>query len=180
MRAAKDIINLQKVRIEQIRRRRAANAIATGINSTDLLPDETQAVSIIEKENQIYKRGLATLRELKGSIEHLKQLMEASQRKLQKDFDTWYARMYEILDTQTSSVLNESVEPIKSIKISVEEEIENQTKAPTISINTKTPSNPIQLPPGVHLTGDKEADDDIIAFYKAKEALMARSRSAYK
>ena len=33
------------------------------------------------------------------------------------------------------------------------------------------------LPPGARLTGIKETDDDIIAFYKAKEALLARKKS---
>ena len=46
--------------------------------------------------------------------------------------------------------------------------------------NEASPSSPskpmIKLPPGVKLTGNKEADEDIIAFYQAKEALFARTK----
>jgi 1,2-phenylacetyl-CoA epoxidase catalytic subunit len=151
------------------------NTIATGFNSNELIPDESQALSIVEKENKIYKNGIVTLRELKGTIERLKQLMEVSQRKLQKDFDEWYARMYELLDTESSVAskdMNETMEYDRAPK----ENIINQME-PSAS---ETPSSRIELPPGVTLTGDEEADNDIIAFYKAKEALMARSRSLHR
>ena len=154
------------------------NKIATGINSDEHLPDEAQALSIVEKQNQTYKKGLVVLKELKGAIEHLKQLMEANQRKLQNDFDTWYARMYEILDTQSSPVLDDEMNHINPHH-TVEGKIQNPMDTQTASIKAEVSSNPIQLPPGVILTGDEEADNDIIAFYKAKEALMARSRSSY-
>ena len=36
----------------------------------------------------------------------------------------------------------------------------------------------IKLPAGVKLTGNKDVDDDIIAFYKAKAELMARSKGS--
>jgi len=39
--------------------------------------------------------------------------------------------------------------------------------------NNCNPTLP-QLPPGIQLTGNKKTDDDIIAFYKAKEILLAR------
>jgi hypothetical protein len=104
--------------------------------------------------------------------------MEANQRKLQNDFDTWYARMYEILDTQSSPVFDDEMNIINSHR-ALEGEIENSMDTQTAFIKAEASSNPIQLPPGVILTGDEEADNDIIAFYKAKEALMARSRSSH-
>ncbi len=36
---------------------------------------------------------------------------------------------------------------------------------------------PIKLPPGIKLTGNKEADDDIIAFFRAKELLLRRAEA---
>lgn len=40
-----------------------------------------------------------------------------------------------------------------------------------------TSARTFRLPPGARLTGNKETDDDIIAFYKAKEALDARNNA---
>lgn len=155
------------------------NTIATGINSNELLPDEARALLIVEKENKIYKKGIVTLRELKGTIERLKQLMEVSQRKLQKDFDEWYARMYELLDTESSLASNNMNETMEYER-APEEEIMNRMEQSTAPTTSETPSSPTELPPGVTLTGDEEADNDIIAFYKAKEALMARSRGLHR
>jgi len=37
-------------------------------------------------------------------------------------------------------------------------------------------SEVVSIPEGIKLTGDKETDSDIIAFYKAKDSFISRSR----
>ena len=191
----KEQINIQRNRIEKIRRNIAMEQV-TGTSSTrtetDVTsPDESRCLSIIEENKKLYKAGLQHLRELKGTIEHIKKLMEKNQRKVQTDFDTWYAKMYEFLESRPENVEQVGVDNvnIKDVKNGHQSQkmetlvpsavgpLRKETETPSISGTDSSSKSTFRLPPGIRLTGNKEADDDIVAFYKAKEALMARTKA---
>lgn len=115
----------------------------------------THYLEEMEISKNRYKKSMEDLRELKAAIEHIKKLMERKRRKMQIDFDEWYGAMYANLEESKRYDKSES----------------SNEASPTSS-----PKPMIKLPPGVKLTGNKEADEDIIAFYQAKEALFARTK----
>jgi kinesin family protein 6/9 len=140
--------------IDEIQRQVKVQEI-TGVNSNvdnTSLNDYLEEIDVSKKR---YKTSMEELRELKAAIEHIKKLMERKRRKMQSDFDEWYGVVYANLEESKRNDKSESC----------------NEASPT------SPSKPmIKLPPGVKLTGNKEADEDIIAFYQAKEALFARTK----
>lgn len=186
----KENINAQRLQIEKIRKAAVMEQVLGAKLDDDTHPDELECLSIIEDYKRKYKTGIEHLRELKGTIEHIKKLIEKNQRKMQKDFDTWYAKMYEILESETqtsNSYEKEKKSALSDDNTNEKDVLANHTydRASVVSqagISTCIERIPkmkeeFKLPPGIRLTGNKEADDDIIAFYKAKEALMARAKS---
>jgi len=148
---------------------------------------ETSYRLAIEREKSIYKEALDKLRELKGIIEHVRRLLEKNRTKMQKDFDAWYRDMCEIrsLSNQPRTELNkENSNMIQANSRAQRTDIPDDKKIDYISessltqnqVHLGTASPTFELPQGARLTGNKEADEDIIAFYKAKEALLKRSQ----
>ena len=180
----RDEITMQKSQIEKLRRDIAIDQIS-GIQRIDV--DSNLAVekriAIIEKMKLKFKEALERLRELKGAIEHIKHLMEKKRRKMQMDFDVWYAAMYDLLDSKPELFMKQN----NAISEGLEGEYEAKRASnvepgePTSTVHgggtgDHLPEPVFKLPQGFSLTGNKEADEDIIAFYKAKEALMARTK----
>ena len=119
---------------------------------SEISSEEMEYRKSIESEKETYKEGFDKLRQLKATIEHMQKLLEKGKKTMQADFDVWYREM--------------CAEPQVISKVA--------THIPVRGCDAARDSMP--LPAGVQLTGNKETDDDIIAFYKAKEALLARSR----
>ena len=104
-------------------------------------------------EKKAYMDSLSKLRELKKTIESNQKVIEAGRLKMQSDFDRWH-------DSCTSAPEHYD-EPIKG---------DDTSQGDDANIEFK-------LPPGIKLTGNKEADDDIIAFFRAKELLLSKASS---
>jgi len=140
------------------------------------------------------------IRELKGGIEHIQRLIEKNRQKMQLDFDEWYHEMCGTDDV----ILNDSVQAetnqtegqlkqmaSKPVNESTTTSLHHPSPASTpshtpVSIptetnqsrqNEKSTEKHFELPPEVKLTGIKEVDDDIIAFYQAKELMKETSLS---
>lgn len=97
--AARAQINTLKGQIEACRRDRAISEVAAseggeGSGAMDAATQEEEArlKAQMEEGKRTYKEGFAKLKELKGEIEHLQHLLEQSRRKLQQDFEGWYAK----------------------------------------------------------------------------------------
>lgn len=106
--------------------------------------------------------------------------METNRRKLQNDFDTWYAQMFDTCDAQATHVTDVTVSEPKQIDQRKYDRDSSEICTPSTilaSARSVEKETDTLLPDGIKLTGNKEADDDIIAFYKAKEILIARSRT---
>ena len=95
--AARAQINNLKGQIEACRRDRAISEVAAseggdGAADTAASQEEARLKMQMEEGKRTYKEGFAKLKELKGEIEHLQHLLEQSRRKLQQDFEGWYAK----------------------------------------------------------------------------------------
>ena len=157
----------------------------------DISPEEKFHCDAIEKEKAAYKETLERLRGLKSTIENAQKMAEKGRLKLQSDFDMWYHHMcceqsqIETSYSSSRSISNSTAS--KSNKIPSKTTPNDKRKSPShvveakrVSEDVKQPDNQAQndfkLPPGIKLTGNPEADEDIIAFYKAKEVLLSRAK----
>ncbi len=140
----------------------------------------------INQEKAAYNETLDRLGGLKGSIEKIQQMVETRRLKLQADFDTWYRQVCSEesrsdddadsrLPTANEDRSKEVAREVRQPSLSVKEVWDHPSSKPE---DVKHPSSETQkefkLPPGVKLTGNRQVDDDIIAFYKAKEVLLSK------
>lgn len=183
---AKETIQYHKNLIEKVRRDTALDYVGNtkNIEEEKCHPDEVTSRQVIEKNVKIYQESFQKLRELKSQIEQTKLQVERGRISLQKDFDIWYERMCIFINEdqhQNSSIdfqkVNEAV-----VRVNAESDIVQQRSRQNYWDNhntsfSKSNGTVFELPPDARLTGVKETDDDIIAFYKAKEALIARNKA---
>jgi kinesin family protein 6/9 len=148
-----------------------------------------------ESERRVCKDALGKLRELKGVIESTQKAIEAGRLKMQQDYDMWYTSSQQSnpdQNTESSSSSYEDLAPPKLPMSSIPKPTTLQGKTstrilpgsprqqedqPPLVENNSTNTTEFKLPPGIKLTGNKEADDDIIAFYRAKEILLSKASS---
>ena len=149
---------------------------------------EIESSQVIEENKKAYEQGFQRLRELKSEIEHIKRLVEKGRVALQKDFDIWYDKMYSIStisntfnDAESNYSTSNGAENVEATCSSTIQKNAQDHPYTTQNYSSKndekfTSKDTFKLPPGARLTGNKETDNDIIAFYKAKEALSARNK----
>ncbi len=162
--------------IEKTRRCAAIEGIGRlgGSNDDESHLVEEESRRAIEGEKKVYQQAFQRLKELKTEIEHIKRLMEKGRIKLQRDFDIWYDKMCNPSETIGG---NSPHTPDQRNIDFIPSEHSEETSVKNLAQHNDR-SN-FKLPPGARLTGNKETDDDIIAFYKAKEALTARSKARF-
>jgi len=103
-------------------------------------------------EKQVYKSSFDQLRKLKTEIETIQKMLEVGRARLQSDFDAWYDHVLKST-TRRSSTSGAKISP-RAAWTSI---------APTTA-PSKTDSS-------VCSTVSSSTDDDIAAFYRAKEEL---------
>lgn len=151
--------------------------------------EEKMHSDAINFEKAAYNETLDRLGELKTSIENIQKLVENKRQKLQADFDTWYRQVcYEenrsnddtgvrLRTAANEDKSNEMIRDIRKPSLPIEagrERVSSKPEDGTLPIAES--QNEFRLPQGVKLTGNHQVDDDIIAFYKAKEALISKCK----
>ncbi|KAL7458244.1 hypothetical protein ACHAWC_009795 [Mediolabrus comicus] len=163
-------------------------------------------------EKKGYKDSLSKLRELKKTIESSQKVIEAGRLQMQSDFDRWHSsctsehtshRGHNIPepspeqedkqikgdDASQGDDANFEFKLPPGMKLTGNKEADDDKKPIMLPPGIKLTGNKeadddrqgddasieFKLPPGIKLTGNKEADDDIIAFYRAKELLLAKA-----
>ena len=66
------------------------------VNEDDLQkadPEEQRKIDAIAQEKEVYKQNFESLRRLKTEIEHVQRVLESGRKKLQKEYDEWYAHV---------------------------------------------------------------------------------------
>ncbi|XP_050749802.1 kinesin-like protein KIF6 [Gymnogyps californianus] len=186
-------INHLKGEITQRHIQRAALAVSSPSEELNTLdPVEEKLRMQIEEEKKSYKAMFNRLKGLKVEIEHLQLLMEKVKMKLQKDFEVWWSE--EAINLQqekpemVSSPNTATVYPqfIKSLQHLSTNSFSETTRVspnedPAGKNNSITSSNPTlktRTPPSsstsIPLTGDSQADADILAFIKARQNILQK------
>lgn len=199
--ATRSTINYLKTTIEQIRRERAMEGLrgdegggAGGEGGgSDGAAGESEAeeqrlMDGMEREKGVYKRSFQELRELKAAIEHIQKLLEKSRHKLQDDFDEWYQAC---LNTEArigpragpSQEASQAPSPVNGGWGTGEQSqqqatppLQHEPQPSNARWHGASPQPAHARSPGVALTGNKEADADIMAFNRAREELLRRQQ----
>ncbi|KNC49808.1 uncharacterized protein AMSG_11935 [Thecamonas trahens ATCC 50062] len=149
--ASRQSINGVKAMIEQLRVERAMQ----GILDDDVHPDapntsapdseEARLKVAVEKEKAKYKRAFYKLKDLRREIEHLQLLMEKNRVKMSQDFEVYYLTL-----ATRAQAASHPASPSQASRASP----------------TPPPTSPLPL------TGNKEADDEILRYQAAREKLL--------
>jgi len=176
------------VAIEKLRKRYAISVISgqeLKMSEGGISHEEKLHCDAIEQEKASYKKTLEHLRGLKGTIENAQKKVENGRLGLQSDFDIWYHKMCSEdsrseseKQSHTSVVSSQErtqdvIQPLPNTVVESRQAIESTSKYinhPTVEAQTE-----FKLPPEIKLTGNAEADADIIAFFKAKQVLLSKS-----
>lgn len=180
-------ITYHKEAIERLRRNHAINMIShTGedLERYNLGNEEKFHTDAIQKEKLVYNETIEYLRKLKGTIEQQRKIVEKARTKMQSDFDVWYREMCSRetsgqtteVNIQQQEILDDQESHAKTKRSDMQKNYQTYLVPPLTSTDSKQEEPEFQLPPGIKLTGNKEADDDIIAFFKAKEVLLSRTK----
>ncbi|NWY50801.1 KIF6 protein, partial [Chionis minor] len=186
-------INHLKGEITRRHIQRAALAVSNPSEELNMLdPVEEKLRMQIEEEKKSYKTMFNRLKGLKVEIEHLQLLMEKVKMKLQKDFESWWSE--EAINLQqekpemVSSPNTATVYPqfIKSsqhlstnsfsetTRVSPNEDPAGKNNSITSSSPTLKPRTPPNSSTSIPLTGDSQADADILAFIKARQNILQK------
>ncbi|KAM6272190.1 kinesin-like protein KIF6 isoform 4-T4 [Spheniscus humboldti] len=155
-------------------------------------PVEEKLRTQIEEEKKRYKTMFNRLKGLKVEIEHLQLLMEKVKVKLQKDFEVWWSEESINLQQENPEMVSSpnttTVYPrfIKSSQHLSTSSFSETTRVspnedPAGKNNSITSNNPTlktRTPPisstSIPLTGDSQADADILAFIKARQNILQK------
>eukprot|EP00624_Nannochloropsis_granulata_P005943 evm.model.NODE_4234_length_10529_cov_51.253872.1 len=159
-----------------------------------VVEEESNVLQELEQEKKTYQISYEALRDLKGEIEGIQRVVDAHRVRLQAAFDPWFARVRAVADTgaeSTEAVQGRSTadgkgegEVVVTCTGKVKdngEEIEREGRTQQLSALPLRKSSSTQslyppktvypLPAHVSMTSDV-VEDDIAAFYKAKEELL--------
>ncbi|NXX74173.1 KIF6 protein, partial [Urocolius indicus] len=184
-------INHLKEEITHRRIQRAALAVSSPSEELNTLdPVEEKLRMQIEEEKKSYKTMFNHLKVLKVEIEHLQLLMEKAKMKLQKDFEVWWSE--EVINLQqekpemvsspnTVTVYPQFINSSKhlstnsfseSTRVSHNEDPCGKNNSIISSNSTLTTGTPPSS--SITLTGDSQADADILAFIKARQNILEK------
>ncbi|NXW28674.1 KIF6 protein, partial [Phaetusa simplex] len=175
---------------------RAALAVSNPSEELNTLdPVEEKLRKQIEEEKKSYKTMFNRLKGLKVEIEHLQLLMEKVKMKLQKDFEVWWSEEAINLQQENPEMISSpNTTTVYPQFINSSQHLSTNSFSDTTRVspnedaagknNSITSRNPIlktregATPPSsstsVPLTGDSQADADILAFIKARQNILQK------
>ena len=174
-----------KADIERIRKQNAIRSLkeskledTEGKSTDDVDPQEHVLTKEMSKQKHIYNSNYRQLREQKNEIMQVRNLLDRGMMKLQNDFEEWHARIIDVAQRQESSMRDEKLlSPTKTYRpvmpAMTESKVEDQTSSRSKN-NTEEEEDRRSFSEkhGVKLSGNAEADAEIIAFYRARLKLM--------
>ncbi|TRZ17730.1 hypothetical protein HGM15179_009395 [Zosterops borbonicus] len=184
-------INCLKGKIIQRQIQRAALAVSNPSEELTSDPVEENLRMQIEDEKKSYETVYSRFKGLRVEIEHLQLLMEKVKMKLQKDFEVWWSeeakKCQQEKPEMVTSPNNATVYPqfIRSSQHlspnSSSDSRDSLYEDPAVKNNSTTFGNPTlktRTPPNsgtsIPLTGDSQADADILAFIKARQNILQK------
>ncbi|NXC02603.1 KIF6 protein, partial [Orthonyx spaldingii] len=189
---ARNKINHLKGRIIQRQIQRAALVVSNPSEELTFDPVEENLRKQIEEEKKSYKTVYNRFKGLKVEIEHLQLLMEKVKMKLQKDFEVWWSEEAKKLQQEkpemvtspnTATVYPQFIRPSQHLLTNSFSDTTRDSpyEDPAVKNNSITFGNPTlktRNPPSssasIPLTGDSQADADILAFIKARQNILQK------
>ena len=174
-----------KALIEQRRVERAMRAQQGEAEVGEADPEEDKAKLQIEREKTAYKASFERLRELKKEIEHVQLLLEQSRKRLQSDFEQWLQLMLRQQQKPAPTAASPAPSGLGAAAPS------SAVSKRSLSFDVPPLGSGVKGTPGVSeggrglgsvdeavlkqaaplLTGNAEADRDIIKFIQARNEL---------
>ncbi|NXH64060.1 KIF6 protein, partial [Rhabdornis inornatus] len=185
-------INHLKGKIIQRQIQRAALAVSNPSEELTFDPAEENLRMQIEEEKKSYKIVYSRFKGLKVEIEHLQLLMEKVKMKLQKDFEVWWseeAKKFQqkkpemVTSPNTATVYPQFIRSSQHLSPNSFSDTDRDSpyEDPAVKNNSITSGNPAlktRTPPSsstsIPLTGDSQADADILAFIKARQNILQK------
>ncbi|NXB01331.1 KIF6 protein, partial [Cnemophilus loriae] len=184
-------INHLKGKIIQRQIQRAALAVSNPSEELTFDPVEDNLRMQIEEEKKSYKIVYSRFKGLKVEIEHLQLLMEKVRMKLQKDFEVWWSEEAKKLQEEPEMVTSPNTATVYPQFIRSSRHLspnsfsdtsrDSPYEDPAVKNNSITFGNPTlktRTPPSsntsILLTGDSQADADILAFIKARQNILQK------
>ena len=139
-------------------------------------PEEQRIKGDIDREKGKYKKGFERLRELKREIEHVQRILEKSRKKLQTDFEQWLSVMVRQQQQHqhaspggaargAAGVVGARLSPAAGRKAAVASAATRLDFDFDVDPAVLEKAKPL-------LTGNPEADRDILKFYQARHKLV--------
>ncbi|XP_066034532.1 kinesin-like protein KIF6 isoform X2 [Chamaea fasciata] len=183
-------INHLKGKIIQKQIQRAALAVSNPSEELMFDPVEENLRMQIEEEKKSYKTVYSRFKGLKVEIEHLQLLMEKVKMKLQKDFEVWWSEEAKKFQEKPEMVTSPNTATVPQFIRSSQHLSRNGSsdtsrdslyEEPAVKNNSITFGNrtlKTRTPPSsstsIPLTGDSQADADILAFIKARQNILQK------
>lgn len=151
--------------------------------------EEAKVLQELEQEKRVYQTSYQTLRDLKGDIEGVQRAVEGHRARLQTTFEPWFAKARKAAGgavtagTGKEDAYGEAIVTCTGEEKDGDEEYERDegqtqllsAQPPLKSSLTqpfKDPPQPVTSPPTHLLIAPDVVEDDIAAFYRAKEELL--------
>ncbi|NWR28922.1 KIF6 protein, partial [Tachuris rubrigastra] len=184
-------INHLKGEITQRHIQRAALAVSSPSEELNMFdPVEEKLRMQIEEEKKSYKTMFNRFKGLKVEIEHLQLLMEKVKMKIQKDFEVWWSEEAKNLQQEKPKMVTSpnTAYPqfIKSLqhlsansfsettRVSPNEDPDRKNNSITFNNSTLKTRTPPSSSTSIPLTGDSQADADILAFIEARQRILQK------
>ncbi|NWR08758.1 KIF6 protein, partial [Paradoxornis webbianus] len=185
-------INHLKGKIIQRQIQRAALAVSNPSEELTFDAVEENLRMQIEEEKKSYKTVYSRFKGLKVEIEHLQLLMEKVKMKLQKDFEVWWseeAKKFQqkkpemVTSPNTATVYPQFIRSLQHLSPNSSSDTSRDSlyEEPAVKNNSITFGNrtlKTRTPPSsstsIPLTGDSQADADILAFIKARQNILQK------
>ncbi|NXF16006.1 KIF6 protein, partial [Rhodinocichla rosea] len=186
-------INHLKGKIIQRQIQRAALAVLNPSEELMFDPVEENLRMQIEKEKKSYKTVYSRFKGLKVEIEHLQLLMEKVKMKVQKDFEVWWCEEAKKFQQEKPEMVASpnTVNPVYPQLIRSSQHLspisfsdtsrDSPNEDPAVKNNSVISGSPTlktRTPPSsstsIPLTGDSQADADILAFIKARQNVLQK------
>ncbi|NWZ91467.1 KIF6 protein, partial [Nesospiza acunhae] len=186
-------INHLKGKIIQRQIQRAALGVLNPSEELTFDPVEENLRMQIEEEKKSYKTVYSRFKGLKVEIEHLQLLMEKVKMKVQKDFEVWWSEEAKKFQQEKPEMVASpnTVNPVYPQLIRSSQHLSpisfsdtgrdspNEDSAvKNNSVTSGSPTLKTRIPPSsstsIPLTGDSQADADILAFIKARQNILQK------
>jgi hypothetical protein len=187
---SRSTITYLKNSIEAIRRELALQRLDAKRDEADVddeSPEEQTYRRAIEQEKAVYKESFERLRVLKPEIEHIRKILEKGRLSIQNQFDQWYNNLHARENLMASTSAHESfykeASSLSSNAFTSEESMttgsrsiareQNEYKSSYHSSSSIASNSSISTFAADSKDGG-DVNDDIMAFYQAKEELLKR------